>query len=288
MKIEDIKTVGIVGADPIGQGIAAMSAMSGYETYLYDINNQALDPAYESIRAELNRQISAGKITEAEGEAAMGRLHITYDIRDITGEVVIENLNADKKTKKMLVEELERLNAHTSIIVTNTGDVSVTQLAGDMSHPGRFAGIHLFNPVPKIPLVEVIAGEATDPSTVELISEYTLKMGKTPVKVKDTPGFVVNRVASPFYLESLKVLEEGVADVKTIDALLENAGFTMGPFKVIDYLGVDTNQKISQMMFKAFGNEPRFRPSRIQQRKVDVGHLGQKSGKGFYDYEKNK
>ena len=279
------QTVAIVGADAIGQGMAAVAAVAGQETYLYDIDNLQLDPAYENIQIELNRQIKAGKLTEEERDTAMKRIHITYDVRDVVADIVIENVSGPKLMKKKVLEELEKNNAHTSLIVSNSTNESITQLTADMLHPQRCAGIHLFNPVPNISLVEVIAGEATSGETMNLICKYALKVGKTPIKAKDTPGFIVNRVARPFYLESLKVLEENVAGIDTIDALMENVGFKEGPFKLMDYLGIDTNQKITLTMFKAFGNEPRFRPSRIQQRKVDVGHLGKKTGKGFYDYE---
>ena len=288
MKLNQIKTIGIVGADIIGQGIAISSAIHGYEVFFYDVVSERLSAAEHNISHEIDSIINNLKLENVDKETILNKIHFTYDIRNVVGELVLENSQVNHETKEKVLEELEKNNLHSSIIVSHSNFSSITQLASKLNHPKRFVGVHLLHPVPSTSLLEVIAGEATSEETTQFICDFIKSMEKIPVRVKDVPGFIVNRLTRPFYLESLKALEEGVADYETIDAILENSEFNMGAFKLMDYLGIDVNNELTHNIFKAFGYEPRFRPNRIEQRKVDVGHLGQKTGKGFYDYDEIK
>jgi 3-hydroxybutyryl-CoA dehydrogenase len=200
---------------------------------------------------------------------------------DMVMEAVVENL----EVKQRLFQDLEKINSGKAILATNTSSLSVTRIASVLKDPRRCVGLHFFNPAYQMKLVEVIAGTATSPELVDLIKEFSKKIGKVPVLVKDSPGFIVNRVARHYYLESLKALEEKVSDVPGIDRLLRSAGFKMGPFELMDLIGLDTNFLVTSSMYNAFFQDAKFRPSRIQQEKIDAGHLGRKTGKGFYEYE---
>jgi len=201
---------------------------------------------------------------------------------DLVIEAVVENLGV----KQDLFREIEKVNA-LAILATNTSSLSVTQIASVLTHPGRCVGLHFFNPAHVMKLVEIIAGASTDQELIPAMIGFSKKLGKTPVVAKDSPGFIVNRVARHYYLESLSLLEENASDVKGIDTLLRSAGFKMGPFELMDLIGIDTNLYVTLSIYHAFLEDPKFRPSGIQQQKVDSGHLGRKTGKGFYDYEKN-
>ena len=286
MELHQIKTIGIVGADIVGQGMAISAAIQGCDVYLYDIMSDRLDLAEHHIGDEIETIIQLNDYTQIDKKGVLSRIHFSYDIRNVKADIVVENLDEKKATKKKVIEELEKNNSHTSIIVTNTNFASVTQLGLGLNHPKRFIGIHLLHPVPVISLVELIKGESTSKETMHLVSDYIKAMNKTPVMVKDVPGFIVNRLTRPLYLESLKILEEGLASHEEIDSLLENSDFEQGAFKLMDYLGIDSDNSLSNHIFKAFAYEARFRPSRIEQLKVDAGYLGQKTGKGFYVYDK--
>jgi 3-hydroxybutyryl-CoA dehydrogenase len=189
--------------------------------------------------------------------------------------------------KQGFFREAEKRNDRKTILVTNTSSLPVSQVAGELIHPERCIGLHFFNPAHLMKLVEVVPGAATDPGLVSTLVNFSKKLGKIPVVVKDSPGFIVNRVARHYYVESLKLLEEKGSDVAGIDRLLRSAGFKMGPFELMDLIGIDTNFEVTRSLYNAFGQDPKFKPSRIQQEKIDAGHFGRKNGKGFYDYEKN-
>ncbi|MCX2742001.1 3-hydroxyacyl-CoA dehydrogenase family protein [Pontibacter anaerobius] len=285
MKLADIKTIGVVGAGTMGQGIAQICAQAGYKTILFDINEQVLETAQQTTVQNLDKGIERGKLTEAGKEAALANLSYTGETLQLSCDVIIEAVVERLEVKQSIFQELADINTPDTILASNTSSIPITQIAAKVPNPERVVGMHFFNPAHIMKLVEVISGAATSPETAQTIKELAEKLGKTAVMAKDSPGFIVNRVARHFYVEGLKLLEEGVADVETIDKLMQASGFKMGPFELMDLIGVDTNYSVTTSMFEAFHYDPKFRPSRIQQQKVDAGHHGRKSGKGFYTYE---
>ncbi|WP_242921182.1 3-hydroxyacyl-CoA dehydrogenase NAD-binding domain-containing protein [Pontibacter liquoris] len=285
MTLEEIKTIGVVGAGTMGQGIAQICALAGYKTILFDINAQVLEKAQQTTTENLAKGIARGKLTEADKQTTLGNLSFTGDTLQLSCDVIIEAVVERLEVKQSIFKELAAINSPQTILASNTSSIPITRIAGAVPHPERVVGMHFFNPAPIMKLVEVISGAATSPQVKNTIQQLARKLGKTPVMAKDSPGFIVNRVARHYYVEALKLLEEGVADVATIDKLLQASGFKMGPFELMDLIGVDTNYSVTTAMFEAFHYDPKFRPSRIQQQKVDAGHHGRKSGKGFYNYE---
>ncbi|MBX0333888.1 3-hydroxybutyryl-CoA dehydrogenase [Pontibacter sp. HSC-14F20] len=285
MKFENIKTIGIVGAGTMGQGIAQICAQAGYKTILFDINAQVLQKAKATTIKNLDKGIERGKLTEAEKQAALANLTYTGDTLQLSCDVIIEAVVERLEVKQSIFKDLDAVNTPDTIFASNTSSIPITRIAAGIPHPERVVGMHFFNPAHIMKLVEVISGAATSPEVAETIRQLALKLEKKPVMAKDAPGFIVNRVARHFYVEGLKLLEEGVADAKGIDRLMQASGFKMGPFELMDLIGVDTNYSVTSSMFEAFHYDPKFRPSRIQQQKVDAGHHGRKSGKGFYEYQ---
>ncbi|MEJ8801248.1 3-hydroxyacyl-CoA dehydrogenase NAD-binding domain-containing protein [Pontibacter sp. H249] len=285
MKLEDIKTIGVVGAGTMGQGIAQICAQAGYKTILFDINEQVLQKAEATTAKNLDKGIERGKLTEQEKQAALANLTFTGDTLQLSCDVIIEAIVEKLEVKQSIFRELADINTPDTILASNTSSIPITQIAAAVPNPERVVGMHFFNPAHIMKLVEVISGAATAPETAETIKQLAEKLGKVAVMAKDSPGFIVNRVARHFYVEGLKLLEEGVADIETIDKLMQASGFKMGPFELMDLIGVDTNYSVTTSMFEAFHYDPKFRPSRIQQQKVDAGHHGRKSGRGFYKYE---
>jgi 3-hydroxybutyryl-CoA dehydrogenase len=285
MKFEAIKTIGIVGAGTMGQGIAQICALAGYKTILFDINAQVLQKAEATTVQNLDKGIERGKLTEADKQAALGNLSFTGDTLQLSCDVIIEAVVERLEVKQSIFKDLDAVNSPDTIFASNTSSIPITQIAAAIPNPERVVGMHFFNPAHIMKLVEVISGAATSLEVAETIRQLALKLEKKPVMAKDSPGFIVNRVARHFYVEGLKLLEEGVADAKGIDRLMQASGFKMGPFELMDLIGVDTNYSVTSSMFEAFHYDPKFRPSRIQQQKVDAGHHGRKSGKGFYSYE---
>jgi 3-hydroxybutyryl-CoA dehydrogenase len=258
---------------------------AGLPTLLYDLNTTMLERARQTITAGLDKQVEKGHLTATERDAALKHLKLVSDLAMIEADIIIEAVVEKLSVKQQLFQELALFNASSTIFASNTSTFPITQLAAPISHPERVVGMHFFNPAPLLPLVEIISGAATSPDAVQQVHELALRLGKKPVQVADSPGFIVNRVARPYYVESLKLLEENVAPLETIDDLLEASGFRMGPFRLMDLIGVDTNLAVTKSLFEAFYQEPRFRPSRLQQLKVDVGHHGRKTGRGFYYYQ---
>jgi 3-hydroxybutyryl-CoA dehydrogenase len=268
----------------MGQGIALVAATAGAEVLVYDVNEQVLANAQEKIEDFTQKGVERGKMTAAQRLDLLNRIEYTVHVHELVGPLMIEAIPEKLEYKQDLFRQLEAQNAADSIFATNTSSIPVTQIAGGLQRPERVVGMHFFNPAPLMQLVEVIAAEATDPGVVAQIIQLCRSWGKTPAVVKDTPGFIVNRVARHYYLESLELVEAGIGGVETVDKLLENAGFRMGPFRLMDLIGVNTNHRVSESLYEQFYQAPRFRPSRLQQKKVEAGHWGQKSGKGFYDY----
>lgn len=285
MDFSGIKKVAIIGAGTMGLGIAQMFASKGFETILFDIRKEALKKAENQIGKNLDGAIKRGKLTETEKGETLARISFTTEFIDLSADFILEAILERLDLKVDLFKRLHEINAPEAIFATNTSTIPITQLGAQIPNPERLVGMHFFNPAHIMKLVEIISGAATDPKVAQLTFELASFLGKTAVNAKDAPGFIVNRVARHFYVEGLKVLEEKVADHEGIDKLLESNGFKMGPFKLMDLIGVDTNFSVTQSMFTSFHNDGKFRPSRIQEQKVFAGHNGRKSGKGFYDYE---
>lgn len=271
----------------MGSGIAQMAAQAGYSIILYDIQSEALGKGVTRITKNLDGAIDRGKLEASEKEPILNRIQTTSEFSDLKAEIIIEAVLEKLDLKVDIFQKLAAQNRPQTILATNTSSIPITQLAAQTENPERVVGMHFFNPVHIMKLVEVIAGKATDPGIAKTVKALAEKMGKQAVIAQDSPGFIVNRVARPFYTEGLQVLEEQVADHETIDALIEASGFKMGPFRLMDLIGVDSNFYTTQSMYNAFHQEPRFRPSRIQEQLVHAGHHGRKSGKGFYDYQKD-
>ena len=285
MKLEDIKKIGIVGAGTMGQGIAQVAALTGYEVVLFDIHNSSLIRAKDQVEKNLEKGIERGKLNADQKQIAISKITFSDEIDHLKVDFVIEAIVEKLEPKQDLFKRLEEINSPETILSSNTSSIPVTRIANGLKHPERFVGMHFFNPAHIMKLVEVISGADTSDVTASITYELAQKMGKVAVMANDAPGFIVNRVARHYYVEGLKVLEEGVADFETIDSLLESSGFRMGPFRLMDLIGVDTNYSVTEAMFNSFHQDAKFRPSRIQQQKVDAGHHGRKSGKGFYRYD---
>jgi len=279
------ETVGVVGAGTMGRGIAQVCAMAGATVLLYDLDIEVVNKAQQQIVANLDKGIARGKLTEQQKTLTLQNLQLTNDLNALKVDLVIEAIIERLDVKQQVFGQLATINGPETVLASNTSSIPITRIAAGIEHPERVVGMHFFNPAHIMKLVEVISGVATHDQVAQRIATFTQQIGKTPAMAKDSPGFIVNRVARHFYVEGLKILEEGVADVSTIDALVEQAGFKMGPFRLMDLIGVDTNFSVTSSMFEAFHQDPKFRPSRIQQQKVEAGHHGRKSGQGFYTYE---
>jgi len=284
MNLQDIKTIAIAGAGTMGQGIAQMCAMTGHKTILFDINAEMLSVAEKNITKNLDKGIERGKVTEELKISSLSNISYTSKIEDLVCDVAIEAVIEKLEVKHSLFSQLEEINSDNCILATNTSSIPITQIARPLKRPENVVGMHFFNPAHIMKLVEVISGAATKSEIAQLIYDLALKLGKKPVMAADSPGFIVNRVARHFYVEGLKIAEERVADFETIDKLIESSGFRMGPYRLMDLIGVDTNFSVTSSMFESFKFDSKFRPSKIQEMKVLAGHNGRKSGKGFYDY----
>lgn len=280
------RIVAIVGTGAMGAGIAQIAAGAGHPVLLHDVRAGAAAQAVASIGATFARLAEKGKLSAAEARAATARLGVADDLAALApAALVVEAAVEDAGIKRDLFRDLEAVVADDAILATNTSSISITAIAAVLARPGRCAGLHFFNPAPVMPLVEVVSGMATDPAIAVTLFDTAAGWGKVPVQAASTPGFIVNRVARPFYAEGLRLLEEGVADTVAIDALVRDAGgFRMGPFELMDMIGHDVNFAVTRSVWSAFFNDPRFTPSLTQQELVAAGFLGRKSGRGFYDY----
>lgn len=281
----DIKTVGVIGAGTMGLGIAQVAAMAGYSTILFDTNSNAATAAIINIEKNLDKGIDRGKIDATTKEKALSNLSTVPELDQLKADLIIEAIVEKLEVKQKLFAQLEQANSETTILATNTSSIPITQIASLLQRPEQVIGLHFFNPAHIMKLVEVISGASTNDGVVEQVTSFAKSIGKTTVMAADSPGFIVNRVARHFYVEGLKTLEQDVSNVEGIDRLLEASGFKMGPFKLMDLIGVDTNFSVTTSMFNAFHQDSKFRPSRIQQQKVDAGNWGRKTGRGFYDYK---
>jgi 3-hydroxybutyryl-CoA dehydrogenase len=266
--IEEIKTIGVAGAGVMGQGIAALAAQAGYAVVIFDPLVAATDKAKKQIEAYCKKVVEKGNLSEPEAGALLHRIRYSNLVEDLHGELIIEAVPEKIEMKHDLLHKLEAQNSSKTLLATNTSTLPITQIAAVLKHPERCVGMHFFNPATLMKLVEVIAGAATHPDAVQVVMALAKKMNKKAVVVKDSPGFIVNRVARQYYLESLRIVEEGTASLEALDEVMESCGFKMGPFKLMDLIGLDTNHSVSQSLYHAFFQEPRFRPSRLQQQKV--------------------
>jgi 3-hydroxybutyryl-CoA dehydrogenase len=278
--------VGVVGAGTMGQGIAQIASTFGHKVYLYDAYPDQLGNAKHALRKILQRQVEKDRMTQEEVDGIMDRIHFVEDLTDFDEcGMVIEAVVEDLEIKQDVFQRLEGIVSHDCILATNTSSLSIASISSALKKPKRFLGIHFFNPAPIMPLVEIVPGIGTTEETTKTARKLIDDWGKTTVLAKDTPGFIVNRVARPFYSEAIRQYEEGVADVPTIDwAMKEIGGFRMGPFELMDFIGHDVNYKVTEKVFEEFFYDPRFKPSFTQKRMVEAGYLGKKSGKGFYEY----
>jgi 3-hydroxybutyryl-CoA dehydrogenase len=278
--------VSVIGAGTMGAGIAQIAATNGHKVCLYDSFEGAIETAETKLKKILDRLVEKERITQQDNEAILGRINFTKDIKDVsTSGLVIEAIIENLEIKQKVFTEIESLVDEECIIASNTSSLSIASIASALKKAERVVGIHFFNPAPLMPLVEIIPAVQTSESTLTKAKAIIDSWKKVTVIAKDTPGFIVNRVARPFYGEALRIYEEGVADFATIDwAMREIGGFRMGPFQLMDYIGNDINYTVTETVFTAFYFDSRYKPSFTQKRMMEAGYLGRKSGRGYYDY----
>lgn len=278
--------IAVIGAGTMGSGIAQVAAQAGHDVVLFDTRREAVDKALATLRKTLDKLVEKGKLTKEQADGIQSRIAPASDLKELAGSgLVIEAIIEDLGIKKKLFGDLEGIVPEDAVLATNTSSLSVTAIAGGLKHPVRMVGLHFFNPAPLLPLVEVVPGLVTDPELGARMNALMKAWGKVPVLCKDTPGFIVNRVARPFYGESIRIFEEGIADMPTIDAALKTyGGFRMGPFELMDLIGNDINFTVTKTVWEAFHYDQRYKPSITQQRQVESGRLGRKSGRGYYGY----
>lgn len=268
----------------MGSGIAQVAASVGLDTILYELNETVLENARSSIEKNLQTLVEKKKITEDDKQKIFRRISVTRDYHKCVSDIVIEAIVEDYEAKISLMNQLVAINGKKTIFATNTSSLSVSQIASKVSDPRRVVGMHFFNPAPIMKLVEIVKNEHTSHEIVTSVIDLAKRFGKTPVVCKDSPGFIVNRVARPFYIESLRLVEQDISDFASIDELLEATGFKMGPFKLMDLIGNDINYTVSRSLYEQLDKPGRLKPSHIQKEKVDKGELGKKTGRGYYQY----
>ena len=282
-----ISTVAVIGSGTMGRGIAQAAALAGHWVVLYDLTEEIVERGLRTIRHSIEEGVRRGKTTAEAAAQANAALTTTTDLVEAArADLVIEAVPEELELKRKLFGRLDAAAAPHTILASNTSSLSISAIAAAAHHPARVIGLHFLNPAHLMPLVEIIRGDRTSDETVAVGHDFIEGLGKTPVLCLDSPGFIVNRVARPFYGEAFRLLGEQAADHETIDLLIRSLGFRMGPFELLDLIGLDVNLAVTQSVYDAFFQDPKYRPHPIQQRMVASGRLGRKSGLGFYAYEK--
>jgi len=281
--------ISVIGAGTMGSGIAQVAASNGCQVTIVDSSQPAIEYSQSKLKSILNRLVEKGKISEEESQHIISNINWTVELAEVSqSDLVVEAIVENMEIKQKLFSQMESLVAEDCILATNTSSLSVAGITSACNNPSRILGIHFFNPVPLMKLVEVIPTEKTDGELLKKVKSILESWGKTVVTAKDTPGFIVNRVARPFYGEALRIYEEGIADFATIDwAMKEFGGFRMGPFTLMDYIGNDINYTATKAVYDGTNHDPRYKPSPTQKKMMDEGLLGRKSGKGYFDYSES-
>ncbi len=281
---QSINTICVIGAGTMGSGIAQAAAQNGFYTLLFDINTEVLEKAKTAIQKSLDYLVNKEKITAEEKATIFQRIKFVTDTNDCLADIVIEAIVEKVEAKVGIFNQLAELNHSEVIFASNTSSLSISEIQSKVQNPQRVVGMHFFNPAQVMKLVEVVKGVETDDAVAQTVYDLCLQLKKTPVMCKDAPGFIVNRVARHYYLEAMKLVETGVAAFENVDDILEASGFKMGPFRLMDLIGMDVNLAVSQSLYDTCNKAERFKPSTIQIEKVTNGELGKKTGKGFYNY----
>ncbi|HLE20187.1 MAG TPA: 3-hydroxybutyryl-CoA dehydrogenase [Vicinamibacteria bacterium] len=281
----EIKNVGVVGCGLMGSGIAQVSADSGYQTVVHEIDDQILEKGLSAVERFLSQGVRKGKLTEERKKEILGRIRGTTRLTDLRGaDLIVEAIVEDLEAKMKLYRALDDVAKQDTIFASNTSSLCITEMASGTRRPGRFVGLHFFNPVPLMKVVEVITTIMTEPIVPDVVIGFARSLGKTPIRAPDRPGFVVNRLLVPYMLDAIRALEEGAGTKEDLDAGMKlGCGHPMGPFELLDFVGLDTTYYIANIMYQEF-KEKRFAPPPLLRRMVLAGLLGRKSGKGFYDY----
>ena len=282
-----IQTIGIIGAGTMGNGIAQACAVVGLNAVMQDVNDAALERGVRTVSGSLDRLIRKGSMTEAEKDAAMARIGTTASPEGLAGcDLIVEAATENEALKVRILQKIEAIVNHETIIATNTSSISITRLAGALERPDRFVGMHFFNPVPVMALAEIISGLRTSEATVSAVVELSKKLGKTPIGVKNSAGFVVNRILCPMINEAIFALQEGLASAEEIDAGMKlGCNHPIGPLALCDLIGLDVELAVMEVLYNAF-NDSKYRPAPLLREMVDAGMLGRKTGRGFYSYAK--
>jgi 3-hydroxybutyryl-CoA dehydrogenase len=279
-------TLGVVGSGTMGGGIVQVAAQQGLSVIVWDVKQEFLEGSLNRIRGFLQRGVERGRMSQDDADAVMGRISTTTDYEPLSAaDAVIEAVLEEAALKQDVFQNLDRVCKPGAILATNTSSLSVTQIAAATKRRQDVVGMHFFNPVPLMALVEIVQGSDTSPEAMDRAVQLAHELGKTPVRTADTPGFIVNRTVRPFYNEALRIMNDGVASYPEIDRIMKGLGFRMGPFELMDLIGNDVNFAVTSTIFNQYFGEPKFRPAYQQQRQVQAGALGQKTKRGWYPYE---